>query len=417
MGELPRLIESNFGPTATAALKQLVDDAKAADPLAPVDVVVPSAVSGVTVRRELADPALVNVRFSSLPQLADRLAARHMALAGLRPLSAAARALAVRAAIRTSRGRLAEAAAHPSTAALIEGVVAELDAVEAFRSDRLDPLGDASASGEEVAALYRAYRREVAGRATAPEILDAACQAVLEGEAPATTLIMFAPHRLSAAERRLLHALAEHGRLRCVLVRTGEDQADTDTDELRSWFAERLGAPHLSTASTQATTVFEVAPDAEEEVRLAIRRVLAFFESHPVRPERVAIAYRSAVPYLRLLDEQLTASGLPFHAGGGRSLAESVPGHALLQLLDLRMHDYARAEVLDWLTDAPIFDTDGHSVPAARWDRLSRDAGISRTHRVWRDRLDHFAADIADRRGQLTDEGDVRRESYDRRIC
>lgn len=416
MGEHGGLIVCGFGMAATAALRQLIDGIKADDSLAPVDVVVPSAFSGVTVRRELADPALVNVRFSSLPQLADRLAARHLALSGVRPLTAGTRALAVRAAMRTCHGRLAEAATHPSTAALIEGVFSELDDVEAFLGDRLGHLDGASTGGQEVAALYRAYRREVAGRATAPEVLDAARQALMEDEAPATTVIVFAPHRLSEAERRLLQVLADQRRLRCVLALTGDDEADSDTDELRRWFVERLGSPLLSAASTEPTTVLELAPDAEEEVRLAIRQVLAFFESHPVRPERVAIAYRSAVPYRRLLDEQLTASGLPFHVGGGRTLVESVAGHAVLQLMDLRTQDYPRAEVLDWLSDAPILDSDRNMVPTARWDRLSRDAGVSRAHRVWRDRLDHFAAGIADRRGQLTDDADARRESYDRRI-
>lgn len=416
--ERARLILADFGPAATTALRQLVEDAKGGDPLAPVDVIVPSAVSGVTVRRELADPALINVRFSSLPQLADRLAARRMALSGVRPLSAAARALAVRAAIRASVGRLAEAAAHPGTAALIEGVFVELDEDEAFQGDRLDHLSSASRSGGQVAAMYQNYRREVSGRATAPEILDAARDAVVEGEAPDINVIVFAPRRLSAAERRLLHALAEKDRLGCVLAHTGEYEADADANELAAWFTGCLGTPTFGTTTAAPETLLELAPDPEEEVRLAVRRVLAFFEAHPVRPERVAIAYRSSVPYLRLLDEQLTASGLPFHVAGGRSLAASVTGHALLQLVDLRTQDYARAEVLDWLSDAPIIDADGHSVPTARWDRLSREAGISRSHRGWRDRLDHFVEGIADRRSQLREaaDDDERRESYDRRI-
>lgn len=418
MGDTARLVITGFGSSATQALKRLVDDAKDGDPLAPVDVIVPSGVSSVTVRRELADPGLVNVRFSSLPQLADRLAARHMALSGITPLTPAARSLAVRSAIRTSTGPLADAAAHPSTAALIEGLIVELDDAEAFKDDRIDRLADVSARGKEVAELYESYRRAVSTTAAAPEILDRARDAVAAGDAPDTSVILFAPRRLSPPERRLLNALADDDRLRCVLARTGEAQTDAEVDDLQEWLAEHLGKPRTSDAIAPPETVLELAPDAEEEVRLAVRRVLAYFEEHSERPERVAIAYRSSVPYLRLLDEQLTASGLPFHVSSGRTLAESVAGHAVLQLVDLRTRDYARAELLDWLSDAPILDTDGHSVPTARWDRLSREAGISRTHQAWRDRLDHFAEGIADRRSQLDDDADsdARRESYDRRI-
>jgi ATP-dependent helicase/nuclease subunit B len=432
MGETRDFVITGFGPPATAALKHLVAEAKAADPLAPVDVVVPSGVASVTVRRELADPGLVNVRFSSLPQLADRMAARHMALSGITPQTPAERSLAVRAAIRASTGSLAQAAANPSTAALIEGLVVELDDVEADKGDATGNLARVSRRGQEVAAIYRAYRAETAPRASASEVLDAASAAVTGDVAQQTTVIVFAPRRLSPAERRLLEALHAKARLRVVLCTNGENatNADTETDtgdsettELRGWLQRLLGVPTVAADQASPEIQLELAPDAEEEVRLAVRRVLAFFAENAeikIRPERVAIAYRSSIPYVRLLDEQLTASGLPFHVPGHRTLAESVAGHAVLQLLDLRSHDYARAEVLDWLTDAPIVDADGQSVPTARWERLSRDAGVSRGHQIWRDRLDGLAQGIADRSAGLTDDDpdtQSRRESADRRVA
>jgi ATP-dependent helicase/nuclease subunit B len=173
----PLLLVTTFGSPATAALKQLVTDAKGGDPLAPVDVVIPSSVASVSVRRELADPGLVNVRFSLFPQLADRLAARQMALAGITALAPAARSLAVRTAIRNGRGPLAAAGAHASTAVLLEGLARELDDVEAFRGAHLERLDQAGARGAEVAAIYRAYRDEVASHPTTPEVLDAAREA------------------------------------------------------------------------------------------------------------------------------------------------------------------------------------------------------------------------------------------------
>jgi RecB family exonuclease len=420
MGEMAQLIVTGFGPSATQALRRLVSDAKKGDPLTPVDVVVPSGVSSVTVRRELADPGLVNVRFSSLPQLATRLAARYMALNGIDPLTTQARTLAVRKAIRQCSGRLAEAAANPSTASLLEGLAVELDGAEAFVDDRLNFLVTASGRGREVAEMYGKYRGEVAGLATAPEVLDAAAAAVAASEAPDTHVIVLAPCRLTAAERRLLECLADRRRLACVLTLTGDAAADEDARALETWIVPILGPADHADLPPYPSTILELAPDAEEEVRLAVRRILAYLESNPVRPERIAIAYRSSVPYVRLLDEQLTTSGLPFHVTGARRLAESVAGHAMLQLLDLRPSDYARAEVLDWLSDAPILDADGHNIPAARWDRLSREAGVNRSHQVWRDRLDRHAASILDRRSKVEGDdlsADARRDSYDRRVA
>ncbi|MGW5148243.1 hypothetical protein [Rhodococcus koreensis] len=190
--------------------------------------------SSVTVRRQLAEPALINVRFSSLDQLAHRLETRHMALSSVRPLTLAARARAV----RTCTGRLAEAAAHPGTAALIEDVCAELDGVETFDGDRLDHIAATNPRGREVAEIYEAYRREVAGRPTAPELLDTARDAVCIGEAPDTEGIVFAPRRLSTVERRLLRSFADRGRLRCLLARTGDTPADADSDDLLGWLRQ-----------------------------------------------------------------------------------------------------------------------------------------------------------------------------------
>ncbi len=57
-----------YGPAALQCLAQQVDALQASDPLAAVDVVVPSGVVGMTVRRQIADPGLANVRF---PQAVD----------------------------------------------------------------------------------------------------------------------------------------------------------------------------------------------------------------------------------------------------------------------------------------------------------------------------------------------------------
>jgi hypothetical protein len=50
------------------ALRTVLDEVRAGDPLAPVEVIVPTGIAGVTVRRAVAGEAgLANVRFSALP--------------------------------------------------------------------------------------------------------------------------------------------------------------------------------------------------------------------------------------------------------------------------------------------------------------------------------------------------------------
>lgn len=419
MGDPPRLVVCRFGPAATSALAGVLQELRRNDPLRPVDVVVPSALSGVTLRRALADPALANVRFGSLPQLAERLARRRMALEGRRALTESARLLAARQSLTKVSGRLVKAAAHPATAAMLTEVMAELDEVEA--ESRLDELTETGSRGAEVARLYAAYRSARADLLTGAQIARAAAAAVHADTAPETTVVLFAPHRLSPAERDLLTALAGAGRLMCVIATTNDPGMEVEDQALIRWAEELLGPALTAGEEPMEEVTLSWAPDAEEEVREAVRTILSHLSKHPIRPERIAVAYRSATPYARLLDEQLTVAGLPFHVSGGTRLTDSVPGRTLTRLLELRQQKFARSEVLAWLADAPVLTSTSQPVPVARWERISRSAGVSRGLDVWRSRLGRYADGVAERREQLdatmaADELESRRAGYDRRI-
>ena len=403
---MSRLTVAPFGPAATAALAATVDELHRGDPLRPVDVVVPSALAGVTLRRTLADPARVNVRFGSLPQLAERMARRRIAFGNTRTLTESARSLVLRRALREVSGPLVTAAAHPATTALLSEVMGELDEVEAGKCP--DVLAATGARAAEVARLHATYCDAQDNLLTSAQITRLAAASVREGTAPETSVVMFAPHRLSGAGRALLYELAQTGQLWCVVATTGDDYVDAEDTELTAWLEELLGPTQRRTAATPpatgaSATTLTWAPDAEEEVREAIRNVFTFLEAHRVRPERVAIAYRSSTPYARLLDEQLSAAGLPFHVSGGRRLADSVPGRILLRLLGLRRDGFARSELLRWMADAPILTAHGDAVPVASWDRLSRNAGVSRGHAVWRSRLTRYAEHLTRQRDEAHD--------------
>ncbi|HWH30553.1 MAG TPA: hypothetical protein VNU26_16635, partial [Mycobacteriales bacterium] len=365
-----------YGPTGTGALRDVVQDLQRDDSLSPVDVVVPSAVAGMTVRRQLADPGLANVRFSSLPQLVERLARRHLALTDQRPLTSAARSLAVRAAIADGNGVLATAAGHPQTAAMLEALFAELDAADVTASGGVQRLRDAGR--QELADIYSAYRKHIGAVVDDVGLVRAAAHAVQQGVAPPTTVVLYAPRRLSEAEVTLLEALRDQDRLRAVVCTPAVPDVISLLERLLGPPVERQGEPVLDPE-------FVVAPDAEEEVRIVIRRIVRELRERPRRPERIAVGYRSQVPYVRLLSEQLKSAGIPHHVPEGRQLPETVAGRLLLRLLDLPKAEFPRADVIQWLTDGPVVRADGRLVPVARWDRLSRDAGVSRGLQNWRD--------------------------------
>lgn len=383
-----------YGAAATKALADIVRGLQGDDRLAPVDVVVPSAVAGMTVRRQLADPGLANVRFSSLPQLAERLALRSLALSNQRPLTATARAHAVRAAIAAGAGPLANAARHPQTETLLGDLFAELDEAEATTA-----LTKVAASGSaELVKLYNAYQAEVGVALDSAAMVRAAAEAVRAGTAPVTSVVLHAPRRLSSAELDLLQALADLQRLHVIIC----DPADAG---LVSALHEVLTAlPTEAAPLDPGERDFVVAPDPEEEVRLAARAVADALHDKTLRPERIGIGYRSPVPYTRLISEQLRVTGIPHHVPTGRRLPETVTGRLLLGLLDLHRSDFARADVISWMSDGPIRAADGKPVPVARWDHLSRDAGISRGPQIWRDRLATLRAGIEARQAEAADE-------------
>jgi ATP-dependent helicase/nuclease subunit B len=398
------------------ALAALIVAAQDGDVLAPVDVVVPSGLAGVTLRRAAAGPkGLANVRFASMPQLAERLCARHLALASgplRRPLVPGDRSRVVQQVLASAIGPgrlLAAAKRQRATAGLLEVVFAELDSAQVDADLLPNGMSD---RGVEVLELYRLYRAQVTGLLTPTELLDLAVESVTSGNAPETRVVVMAGGSLNAAEKRLLAALRTAARLSAVLL-TGH--APDTADWLRSQFdlSGEAGAAELPNV-----TRLVVAPDAEEEVRIAVRTTLEYLATSSCRPERIGIAYRSVSPYARLLAEQLTVSGIPHHVPNQRTLAQTVAGRAILGLLSLHDRGFPRSDVLSWMADGPILDTGGHRVPAARWDRLSRDAGVSRGLDTWQVRLNRYAGDQHQRAEEVpadTSDFQARRTRYEKR--
>jgi len=410
-----RILFSQPGAAAVMALRTVLDEVRAGDPLAPVDVIVPTGVAGVSVRRAVAgDDGLANVRFNALPQVAERLAARHLALTGhsvSRPLTAAVRSQAVRATVASAGGMLASAAKHRATLSLLDGLMAELDEAQ------LDPAAvvreTLSPNGVEVLDLFTDYRSRVDHLVAPGQMLLRAIEAIEAGNAPPTQVILYSPSRLTAAEIVFLRGLHHHDRLSAVL--TGSP------DGTSLWLHEAMGEVPAEPSRPAYEDIppsrmhLTVAPDAEEEVRLVVRRVLSHLEETTCRPERIGIAYRASTPYARLLREQLKAAGVPHHVPSQRTLDQTIAGRVAMGLLDLQLHDFPRADVIRWLSDGPLVDADGRSLPADWWDRLSREAGVARGADKWAERLELHAADQERRAAGLTAEETKQVEGLQRR--
>ncbi|HET9051744.1 MAG TPA: PD-(D/E)XK nuclease family protein, partial [Candidatus Dormibacteraeota bacterium] len=134
-----------------------------------------------------------------------------------------------------------------------------------------------------------------------------------------------------------------------------------------------------------------IAPEPVAEVRAAVRDLLAAAERPaPIPLHRTAIVYGDEETYAALVRDTLDEAGVAFASLDGRRLADTTPARGLLGLIRLRDLDFTRAAVLAWLSGLPHRGS-GVLRSQARWDHLSRDAGVVRGAAQWRDRLERYA--------------------------
>lgn len=369
---MPLVTTAPAGPPARSALRMQIAAAKAGDPLAPVTVAVPSPYAGLSLRRHLGSQpgGVVNVAFIPLARIAELLGAPSLAAAGRRPLAATVRREALRVLLGESGGLFGPIAGHPTTIRALDRTLVELRACSA---ESLEGLAQAGPRAAEVVGLYRSLRARLeAGWYDEHDLAAAAAGAVRDGSPVLADLghvIVFCPRRLAPSATGLLEALG---------------------DSATVIEAAHEAAPPVGSAIVGCT-------DPDEEVRAAVRGVAErLARPEPTPLHRMAILYPSGGPYATIAHQQLAAAGIPHNGPAGRTLALTVAGRALLGLLDLGSGDVGRNELANWLASAPILErADGPElVPGARWDTLSRRAGVVAGAGHWKERLDSLVADL-----------------------
>jgi ATP-dependent helicase/nuclease subunit B len=387
------VVWTRYGGLAYEALRQVVGEVKAGDPLAPVSVLVPANLCGVIARRVLARgvagrAGVAGLSVLTVDRLAERVAAAALTGAGRRPATSPVVAAAWRRALAESAGVFAPVAAHPATVQALAGSHRELREVDEAALDAI------AGCGEPVAAdLVRLHRRVAGLLATDwydTTDLRRAAAAVLRGEprwgreiGPA---VVFLPQELAPSATAMLRQLPDAG-IRVVAGVTGDERADAGVlDALR-----RLGTGHGDVpvmAPVTATRILH-ASDPDDEVRCVVRLLARKLDE--VRAHRVAVLYGSAEPYARLLAEHLSAAGITANGAAVRPVIERALPRTLLGLLALPDHGWRRDEVLALLAETPVRGSDGQRVPASWWERISRAAGVV-AGGDWEARLAGYAA-------------------------
>ncbi|HKY14508.1 MAG TPA: PD-(D/E)XK nuclease family protein, partial [Microthrixaceae bacterium] len=368
-----------FGGPANDRLAEVVAAAKGGDPLAPVTVIVPSNPVGVWARRHLgARPGgVANVEFSAIDRLAHEWAGPTFAARDSSPLTDQVRAAAVRVALTRSPGSLSRVASHPSTDRSIAEAIEAIrragpDAARALSTSSRRLVRDVVHVGEEVARITEPFHDEV-------DLAEEATRRVPVLGA----VVVHLPDWMFPGQRELLVAIAASTEVRVLLGASGAPRADRASV---AWLDGLCAVPDPPVVVPPAPTEVRSVPDADDEARHVVRWLLAR-RAEGVPFHRMAVAYTSRAPYLRALHRHLDAAGIPSNGPAIQSVGESIAGRVVRRLLGLVESRWRREEVIALVTSGPVRSPADVVVQPARWDQITRRAGVVAGRDQWSARI------------------------------
>ncbi|WP_431837064.1 PD-(D/E)XK nuclease family protein [Cellulomonas sp. Y8] len=396
-------IATAYGRPALEALRTAVAGVKVDDPMAPVTVLAPSQVAATVARRHLArhgahheqGAGIAGIDVTTTARLAERLAAP--VLAPRRPHTGPLLTAAWRSALQVDPGVFAEVAAHPAT---LRALVAAHRELRTLSDGDLDAIAGGSTVAHDLVRLHRGVQAKLVTQwYDSRDLLDVAEQH-LDALRPGHPVILYLPQDLTVPEQHFVTALGSRASLTVLDGRTGVARADARRR------AAVLAQEEMSAGVTVPTaSALLNASDSDDEVRCVVRDVVSALEHTPA--DRVAVLYGAREPYARLLHEHLAAAGIRVTGPGPRPVVERAVSRAVLGLLALADDDVSRGPLFRALADAPVLDLKGSLVPVARWERVSREAGVLRGE-DWERRLRRFAdAEQARAAAALTDDRPV----------
>ena len=396
---VPELMQSSqsliVGHLSPERLRDVVDDLKRDDPLAPVTVVGPSNYANLSLRHDFARVGFVNVRFMVFSRLAEFLGAPRMASEGRAPLTRVIENAAVRSAASEAVGPLGDLREHSSTLRSLKQAFRGLRYVS---STALDALAGAGELQAETVRLYRQFRLDTTEFYDDEDLARAAAVSVDDqptaGFEDIGAIVFYMPSDLTPGQVTLIDALARRERCVVMLGLTDDAAANEPLDGLAKRLSPSLGEPqNIPGPAEKADTHLLVASDPHQEIRWVIRQIVS--RAHDWMPfGRMAVLYRKS-DYGKIIAEEMELAGIPIAGPDRTTLAETAVGRTLVGLMELADSDLRRGQVASWLTGCPVRSPSREiRLNPSRWDKLSKEVGIVRGIEQWRDRLDKYAAGL-----------------------
>lgn len=360
---------------------------------------VPSHVAGIQLRRRLAAEhgPFAGVRFETLPRLAELLGAGDLAQAGKSPLARPIGDYLAAEVARDATGVFYSVRDLPGFARVLRQTFRRLRRGGYRPGDQIPVLAFDSRALVECVRLHGLYLDRTSSFYDDEDLQDAAAASVdRRREAVALELgevYVLPPGAMSAAADRLLTSIRR-----------------------------AVGRGHYHEVSDEgatATSRFVLAPDPASEVREVTREVVDAL-SGGLGLHEIGVFHGADPAYRALLSQAFESAGIPVNALPGPALSETAAGRGVLMLAELPIHNYARTQVIDWLSLAPLRDflpTSEGNVPAmaAPWRRLAREAGITQGAARWQSGLDALETDLEARIAEAEEDVTRRARYEDRR--
>ena len=408
-----RITAVAMGRDAEVALERSIERLKAGDRLAPVTVVPPTALAGLSVRRLLAMKlrGVVNLHFLVLPRLIELIGSPALAAEGRRPLADAFRIEAIRNALSGTReALLGDVPLEGPALRSLDAVFADFDTCDQETLDRIAANSDRQ---RYLIERYHDFRSRVGNFYDERELASAATKALQDRCTNLRDIggvVVFLPSALSPHERSFLDALSKRTPTEVVVGLSGDP--DVDAHLLKPW-----PEPHerASPDGPPYANRIHQAPDAEEEIREAIRQLgQRLANDQPLH--RAAILYVQRDPYQRIAAEQLDAAEIPWNGRLPVTYGQTVVGRTLLALLiiaDRAARTPLRISwgesVAPWLSGAPILDPKGQLATAARWNQIARKANLLWDPGQWIERLAQYQTKLEDELANVQHDPDEER--------
>ena len=404
---IERVETVSYGRPASESLARAVERAKAGRALAPVTVIVPSNLAGLTARRllgsgQIGAGGIANVSFVTPFRLAELLAVDR--LLDTRPLTNPVLGAAVRLALAEDPGPFAPVADHYATEAALASLYAELSNVSADALVHLERNGGAA---REAVCAYRGIATQLERFHGEADVARAARERadLVDALVGLGHVIWYLPVPVTRPLAELIRAVLSEARSTAIVGLTGDEGADAAVWSVCARAGvDRTGSVDSAPATAPVASRVVSVTDADEEVRAVVRRVAALAEQG-VRLDRVGIFHSTPDPYVGILHQQLAAAGLPSNGPSRRRLADTVAGRTLLAALTLPSQRWRRDKVMALASGGPV-RVGGERAHPATWERISRRAGVVQDMSDWRRKLAGRRAWLQARLAELEAEPD-----------